>query len=128
MFATLVVSYTEALNSGEVPEINSAWTRVISTQCNEAKLNALELYDALILEELSKKHLRAMTSARELTLEKVLPVDYETLKSAHLSAKGKSKQEYRMKVTMLVTPLLPYISFSSSLTRSRRPPGMSLLS
>jgi hypothetical protein len=113
MFATLVVSYTEALNSGEVPEINSAWTRVISTQCNEAKLNALELYDASILEEISKKHPSPTASARELTLEKVLPVDYETLKNAHLSAKAKSKREYRTKVSMFVTTAIPPSTSSS---------------
>jgi hypothetical protein len=107
MFATLVVSYTEALNSGEVPEINSAWTRVISTQCNEAKLNALELYDALILEEISKKLPGAgLKKAGDLTLAKLLPVDYETLKSAHLSAKAKSKHEYRTKVCSDLLPLL----------------------
>jgi hypothetical protein len=122
MFATLVLSYTEALNSGEVPEINSAWTRVISTQCNEAKQNALELYDSAILEELGKK--RPATSLQRggstLSRDMALPVDIETLKVAHQVAKAKSKHEYRTKVCPLCLSSSPHrllTGSSSTLTK-----------
>jgi hypothetical protein len=96
MFCTLVESYVEALNSGKVPEVNSAWTRVIGTQCNEAKEHAMGLYDALLTQEL--------VAAREggqkagLTLADLLPVDMDTLLMCHESAKVKCKQEYLSKV------------------------------
>ena len=101
MFATLVVSYTEAINSGEVPEINSAWTRVISTQCNEAKQNALELYDSLIGEELMKNKNNSPRNKTPITLQNTLPVDYETLYQAHERVKSKSKYEYITKVRFI---------------------------
>lgn len=100
MFATLLLSYTEALNSGEVPEINSAWTRVISTQCNEAKQNALDFYDSLIFEELSKNKtgLERKKVPFPISQDSVLPVDFEMLFTAHERVKSKSKHEFRTKL------------------------------
>jgi hypothetical protein len=114
MFATLVLSYTEALNSGEVPEINSAWTRVISTQCNEARESALELYDSSILEEVAKRRPTPSTQRGSLTVAALLPVGCEALLAAHQVAKAKSKHEYRNKVRRCCR-----LSISSS---SHRPP------
>lgn len=111
MFATLVVSYTEAINSGEVPEINSAWTRVISTQCNEAKQNALELYDSSIVEELMKNRNNSPRNKNLVNLQNALPVDYETLYQAHERIKSKSKYEYKTKVCFFIFFLFIFLIY-----------------
>lgn len=115
MFATLVVSYTEAINSGEVPEINSAWTRVISTQCNESKQNALELYDSLIIEELIKNKSSTSKNIKSTNLQNILPIDYETLYQAHERVKSKSKYEYKTKVRLYILFYLFIIYFHMNL-------------
>lgn len=101
MFCTLVESYVEALNSGKVPEVNSAWTRVIGTQCNEAKEYAINLYDELLIEELATRMVdvgHAGKPSSSLALADLLPVDLTTLTACHENAKMKCKREYLSKV------------------------------
>lgn len=45
MLATLAQTYVEALNSGGVPTISTAWDRVLQSQAAEAVAKALEAYD-----------------------------------------------------------------------------------
>ena len=46
MLATLATTYADALNSGGVPTISTAWDRVLQSQAAEAMAKALEDYDA----------------------------------------------------------------------------------
>ena len=46
MLATLATTYAEALNSGGVPTISTAWDRVLQSQAAEAMARCLEAYDA----------------------------------------------------------------------------------
>jgi len=100
MFATLVESYAEALNSGEVPEVHSAWSRVISTQCAEAKQAAMENYDKTLPQVIhkAKRGDKGAEGADKMLLEEVLPVDLEVLMRCHDEVKKGCKEIYRSKL------------------------------
>ena len=48
MLSTLAKTYVDALNSGGVPTISTAWDRVLTNQANEAVDKALQQYDAYL--------------------------------------------------------------------------------
>ena len=41
----LIGSYVEAINSGEVPNIENSWQRVCRAQCMDAMYKAVALFD-----------------------------------------------------------------------------------
>jgi hypothetical protein len=50
--AIMIQSYSEAFNSGNVPNIRSAWEQIAADEGNEAYNAALELYQLIFEEEL----------------------------------------------------------------------------
>ena len=103
MFSTLVQSYAEAMNSGEVPEVSSAWTRVIGTQCHDAKEKALQQYDGDLVRALLAARGASAPPGDCLSLAEALPVDLDTLRTCHESVKAKCKFEYLSRVRRMTT-------------------------
>lgn len=76
MFAGLLHAYVDAINSGGVPVITSAWEGVTASECRKAMSNANDLFKA---------------SMSELEL----PLDNEDLLTALQTAEQRAIQEYR---------------------------------
>jgi hypothetical protein len=51
----LAIAYTEAINTGGVPCIESAWTSVCKSECKKAAQDALQLYKGKLKECLDSK-------------------------------------------------------------------------
>lgn len=101
MLTTLIQSYVDALNSGGVPEITSAWSRVVATQCQEALTNAIVVYGESLISELKKQKRNqnsASTSYSSTMLDDLLPLDPQVLLRCHEYAKSTSKIAYKSKV------------------------------
>jgi hypothetical protein len=103
MLATLIKSYVDALNSGGVPEINSAWSRVVATQCQEALAFALESYNAAMFGELLKakniKQSNEYSKQDFSSIDALLPLDTQVILRCHEAAKSSAKVAYRSKVS-----------------------------
>ena len=93
MLVTLVKSYVTALNSGGVPVISSAWERVLATQCQDAKIAALALYD-----EDMKSGLVSLRQKFDSN-SGVCPVPDEMLSKIHDAAKNNAKKCFWSKVS-----------------------------
>lgn len=55
MLAGLVQSYINSINSGIVPNIQSAWAYICQNECQKALEKSLKLFDSEILETFSIK-------------------------------------------------------------------------
>lgn len=109
MLATLAQTYVDALNSGGVPTISTAWDRVLQSQAAEAVAKALAAYDARVSSQalkadgdLAQKLLSAKSTPRpqssrgagneddavEWTVEdlKGLPLEADQIIAAHDAA------------------------------------------
>ena len=97
MFCSLMESYIDALNSGGAPEIKSAWSRVMANQCNEARQQALDVYNHELVVALSSRHKNTSISTNEDPCS-FFPLEIESLVECHEIAKAKSKELFRSKV------------------------------
>ncbi|KAJ8614420.1 hypothetical protein CTAYLR_000747 [Chrysophaeum taylorii] len=110
MLGTLAQTYVEALNSGGVPTISTAWDRVLQSQAAEAVAKAIDAYDKRATTDalgaaadLAKKLLASKTTPRPSddsgerrdddgsvawSVEEVtgLPIEQEALRSIHEAA------------------------------------------
>ena len=108
MFCSLLGSYVDALNSGGAPEIQSAWVRVVASQCSEARQQAEDVYDQELLTALTSRPSSTSSTSSSgqqapdvdssSRLEGLLPVDTHLLLESHETAKAKSKAFFRSKV------------------------------
>jgi len=55
MLADLCVAYTDAINTGQVPSIDNAWTYVCKSQCENALCEAQKTFEENIKEKLTSK-------------------------------------------------------------------------
>lgn len=81
MYAELVKTYVESVNSGAVPNIESSWVHVCRQECMKALFESVESYEDTL---------------QNLTNEK-LPLSLEDLKAIHVEAKQKALAHYREK-------------------------------
>lgn len=81
MMVTLIRSYSNALNSGGVPVISSAWERVLATQCQEARSAAIALYEKDFKSKIAP-----------------FPMPEDTLRSIHNASKAGAKSTFWSKV------------------------------
>lgn len=44
MIGNLILSYIDAINTGAIPSIESAWNYICKNECGKALENALEIY------------------------------------------------------------------------------------
>jgi hypothetical protein len=91
MMATLIRSYTNALNSGGVPVISSAWERVLANQCQEAKAAAIEVFEKELKSRLEKESLRFNKNAS-------FPIPEDILGNIFNLSKAASKSTFWSKV------------------------------
>lgn len=76
MFAGLLHAYVDAINSGGVPVITSAWEGVTASECRKAMSSAFDLF-------------------KKLMFEIELPVDNEELLSIFKDSEQRAVKEYR---------------------------------
>ena len=55
MFSGLVRSYSEAINKGAVPNIESAWTYICRNECMKAVQDSIDIYDKGIKDIMQSK-------------------------------------------------------------------------
>lgn len=53
MFLELCCAYSESINKGSVPSINSAWTNLCKNENQRAIANAIKLYEGNMNEKIS---------------------------------------------------------------------------
>eukprot|EP01041_Mallomonas_annulata_P000576 gene575-1107_t len=112
MIASLVLTYVEALNSGTIPVISTAWERVLSDQCGEAKAVAMRHYNNTMTQTLSG-HVREQSnvtlsgggeggggdiSSATNHLYSLLPIPRTVLLQCHGEAKSAAKDYYWSKM------------------------------
>jgi len=93
MLLTLARTYVDALNSGGVPTISTAWDRVLKNQANEAVDKALEVYDTYLATKIfgggESEGSGASNSDRASLARRLLG---ETKRSLHLVAAAALRQ------------------------------------
>eukprot|EP01029_Cantina_marsupialis_P028350 TRINITY_DN776041_c0_g1_i1.p1 TRINITY_DN776041_c0_g1~~TRINITY_DN776041_c0_g1_i1.p1 ORF type:complete len:809 (+),score=197.92 TRINITY_DN776041_c0_g1_i1:125-2551(+) len=94
MLSGLAESYVEAMNTGAVPTINNAWSRVLAQQNQKALANALECYEIEISNglKLAKEKLQ-----KEMKLEEVALSEKE-LMMLHGHAKALAETAFTSEV------------------------------
>jgi hypothetical protein len=92
MMVTLIRSYSNALNSGGVPVISSAWERVLATQCQEAKTAGIDFYEKDVKSKMPP-----------------FPIPEDTLRSIHNISKAGAKSTFWSKVQNSIVLKLSFL-------------------